>query len=212
MVMRFSSERKYFATLKSELSPAVTQEFISAMGALLSQYNTTIYENRFIAGGATEVFVVALLRSARINARTYGEETEAGDIILPGRKLLSVKGSFSRGNFSNGGSIRLINKLGAGKRNLNTATLFVLSGVGIIYADPEMLSEEDFRDSGDALEIRTRALKRVAEDPQFLIEMDIPFKPPTEQTLSSRKASTDVAMGILTDLGLHRLKNSADVN
>ncbi len=205
--MPFTAERRYFAHLKATLAPDVKDEFECAMSALLSQYNTSIRENRFIAGGATEVFTVAMLRSTGIPARLYGEETDAGDVILPGNKMLSVKGEFAKSY-----SIRLINKLGEGKRNLKTATLFVLSGTGIIYGDPDMFSESDFKDSGDALTIYRRALKRVADDPINLIEMNIPFKPPKEQSLLSRKASQEIARRIILELELELLHKSMDVS
>ncbi|MCY3858974.1 MAG: hypothetical protein OXG25_08700 [Gammaproteobacteria bacterium] len=203
--MAFTSERRYFANLKANLSAEVKVEFESAMSALLNQYNTTIRENRFIAGGATEVFTVALLRSTGIPARMYGEETDAGDIILPGNKMLSVKGEFAKSS-----SVRLLNKLGQGKRNLKTATIFVLSGTGMIYADPDMFDESDFRDTGDALVILRRSLLRVADNPGYFIEMEIPFKPPKEQSLHSRNASQEIAKRILYELELENLYNSMD--
>ena len=205
--MAYTSERRYFANLKANLTPDVQDEFERAMSALLSQYNTSIRENRFIAGGATEVFTVALLRSTGIPARMYGEETDAGDVILPGNKMLSVKGEFAKSS-----SVRLINKLGGGKRNLKTATLFVISGTGMIYGDPDMFSESDFKDSGDALTIYRRALMRVAEDPMNLIEMNIPFKPPKEQALHSRNASQEIARRIVYELELELLMKSMDVS
>lgn len=205
--MAYTSERRYFAHLKANLTPDVQDEFERAMSALLSQYNTSIRENRFIAGGATEVFTVALLRSTGIPARMYGEETDAGDVILPGNKMLSVKGEFAKSS-----SIRLINKLGEGERNLKTATLFVISGTGMIYGDPDMFSKSDFRDSGDALTINRRSLMRVAEDAANLIKMDIPFKPPKEQALHSRNASQEIARRIIYELELELLMNSMDVH
>ncbi len=55
--------------------------------------NTAIYENRFIAGGAVEVFAFALLRTVGIECTLYGDQAMVGDILLPNDRKLSVKSS-----------------------------------------------------------------------------------------------------------------------
>ena len=81
----------------------------------------------------------------------------------------------------------------------------LLSNVGIVYADPDMIEEDELRDSGDAIEIRRRAVKRVAADSNNVLEMNIPLKPPKEMTYFSRKASTAVAKQIMFEQKLQNL-------
>ncbi len=199
--MPFNAERRYFDTLKGSLTLETKTEYEAAISTLINRYNTTIYENRFVVGGAIEVFTLALLRSVGIAANSYGDETAAGDIILPNNLMFSVKSSFTRT-----GNIRLINKQGGGHRNWSVATLFLISNIGIIYADPDMISSDELVDSTDAIQLKRSTLVRLSEIPDNKIEMNIPLKPPTEQTLFSLKASNAVAQQILSDLGLHNLR------
>ena len=57
-------ERKVFDILKERTSGQVRQEYETAIAMLLERYNTTIHENRFVAGGAVEVFTYALLNQS----------------------------------------------------------------------------------------------------------------------------------------------------
>lgn len=201
--MPYNAERRYFDTLRNSLKPEIKTEYETAVSTLLNLYNTTIYENRFVVGGAVEMFTLALLRSVGIPATPYGDQTAAGDIILPNNLMLSVKGSFT-----GAGNIRLINKQGGGHREWQVATLFVISGIGIIYADPDMVEADELIDSTDAIQLKRNALVRIASDSKNVIAVDIPLKPPTSQTLFSRKASDAVARQILTDMKLHNLQSA----
>ena len=94
---RFRQEQRAFQRMKQDCSVEVRQEYELAVATLLERYNTTIYENRFIAGGAVEVFTYALLRSVGIDCTLYGNQSKSGDILLPDGKILSVKGAFTGG-------------------------------------------------------------------------------------------------------------------
>lgn len=203
--MAYTVERRCFEFLKETLKPEIRLEFIYALGMLLQQYNTTVPSNRFVVGGATEELVTALLRSVGISARAYGGDSKGGDILLSDRKLLSVKGVFTK-QFS---GVRVTNTMGEGKGTMECATLIVRSGTGIIYVDPDMFTTEDFKRTKDALVLRARAVKRVLkEDPNSLMEIDIPFKPDTVQTFASRGES--VALKVVNQLGLEHLPKFMD--
>lgn len=161
---------------------------------LVERYNTTIYENRFIVGGAVEIFAYALLRSVGIACTLYADQSRGGDILLPNQKQLSVKSSFT--GMSN---VKLINQMGPGTRNWDTAALFVISGVGIVYGDPDTVGQDAIKSTGDGLELRKAAIVSLAADSTNVFEMSIASKPPTEQTGFSLKASTAVAMRILEE-------------
>lgn len=179
-------------------------EYITALGILLNNYNTTIYENRFLVGGALEVFTILLLQEAGIPAQPYGDETADGDIILPRRKLLSVKGSFTQRTHS----IRLINTMGDTMPVWNTATLFVLSGVGIVYGDPQMIEpNEDLTKSKDALLLNSHGLKKIMADQKNIFPMPIPTKPDSTLTQRSLKASAAVAKQIIIEERLDTLRS-----
>ena len=88
----YTQEREIFERLKTNCSADARHEYELAINTLLSRYNTTIYENRFVVGGAVEVFTCALLRSVEIECSLYGDQGRNGDILLPNGRKLSVTG------------------------------------------------------------------------------------------------------------------------
>ena len=197
---RYRAERRVFDRLKADCPRSARGEYELAIQTLLERYNTTIHENRFIAGGAVEVFTYALLRLVGIDCTLYGDQAQAGDILLPNDRKLSVKGSF-RGVED----IRMLNLMGAGDREWSAATLFVVSGTGIVFGAPDMVDETHLKDAGDAKVLKRAGLQALVDDPANVIEMEIAFKPPTEMTGFSHKASTTVARQILFEMGLRNL-------
>ena len=193
---RYRVERRAFDRLKADCPRSARKEYELAIHTLLERYNTTIFENRFIAGGAVEVFTYALLRAVGIDCTLYGDQAHAGDILLPNDRKLSVKGSF-RGV----ADIRLLNQMGAGDREWNTATLFVVSGVGIVFGAPDMADGSHLKAAGDAKLLKKAGLQALIDDPANVIAMEIAPKPPTEMTGFSHKASTAVARQILFEMG-----------
>ena len=95
--MKFLEERAAFDRLKNDISPQAKQEYERVFNTLIERYNTAIYENRFIAGGAVEIFTCALLRTVGVDCNLCGSQAKRGDIILPSDKMLSVKGVFTGG-------------------------------------------------------------------------------------------------------------------
>ena len=168
---------------------------------MLERYNTTIYENRFIVGGVVEVFTLALLRSGGVPANGYGDETARGDLILPNNKRLSVKGRFTKGK----SSIRLINTMGDSIPDWTTPTLFVLSNIGIVYGDPDMVDSKYLKKTKDALTLHDEALVKIRENANNVIQVNIPYKPPKEMTRFSHKASMPVARTIMFEQKLKTL-------
>lgn len=195
--MTFNSEQRYFYHFKNNLSDKAKAEYEIGIKNLLERYNTTIYENRFIVGGVVEIFTLALLRSTGIAVFDYGSETAAGDLILPEGRMFSVKSSFTKT-----GDIRLINTMGESDTVWKTATLFVLSNVGIVYGDPSMTVEGDLKRVKDALTIKRAAVNRFAEDVSNLVPLDVPLKPPKESTGNSAKASSAVAKQLMNEYNL----------
>lgn len=197
---RYRQERRVFERLKADCPRAGREEYELAIRTLLERYNTTIYENRFVVGGAVEVFTFALLRIVGIDCTLYGDQAQAGDILLPNDRKLSVKGCF-RGV----SDIRLLNQMGEGDRDWGTATLFVVSGIGIVFGAPDMVAAEHLKSTGDAKVLKKAGLQTLISDPSNLIEMKIAQKPPTEMTGFSHKASTAVARQILFETSSKKL-------
>ncbi len=189
----FKQERRAFDRLKSDCSADAKQEFELAISTLLERYNTTIYENRFVVGGAVEVFTCALLRVVGIDCTLYGSQATAGDLLLPNDKKLSIKGSFT-GGFN---AIKLLNQMGKGARAWTTATLFVISDAGIIFGAPDMVEPEHIKGTGDGTELTGKGLKFLASNPDNVFSVEIPQKPPTEMAGLSHKASIPLAREVL---------------
>lgn len=199
----YAQERRAFDRLKSDCSRETAAEYEEAVRNLVGRYNTTIHENRFIVGGAVEVFTFALLRSVGIPCTLYGDESRSGDILLPNDRKISVKSSFT--GISN---IKLINQMGEGARYWDTATLFVVAGVGIVFGTADMVDDSTIRSTGDGVELRKPGLQHLVDQDANVFHMDIAYKPPTETTGFSEKASTAVARQILADLGSSNLQTA----
>ncbi|MCY4571082.1 MAG: hypothetical protein OXD49_22550 [Candidatus Poribacteria bacterium] len=198
----FDIERNCFKHLQENLSNEAKAEYETGIKHLIERYNTAIYENRFTVGGVVEVFTLALMRSTGIEIEGCGSEAQGGDLILPNGRMFSLKSSFTRG-----GSVILVNTRGDSGTDWETATLFVLSNVGIVYGDPDMAQEDDLNRVSDNLQIKRSALNRFAQDPLNLIPMEIPLKPPTEMADSSMKASDAVARQLMNELNMHTLRD-----
>ncbi|MCY4419054.1 MAG: hypothetical protein OXB93_04300 [Cytophagales bacterium] len=201
----YTAERRVFDRLKSGCSDQAKLEYELAFNTLIERYNTTIYENRFITGGAVEVFTYALLCSVGIDCTLCADQSKAGDILLPNdKKLLSLKGTFTGG----ASDVKLINQLGEGNRSWVTATFFIISEVGIVYGDPSMVDDEYIRPVADGLTLKRKAVVELIDDPSNIFPMKLCRKPPTEMTDRSHKASTAVAKQIMLEMKTYRLLNA----
>lgn len=185
--------REIYQQLRAGLAntPAVLDEFLRALGLLISEYDTSIRENRFIAGGATERILATAMRSIGISgARSRGLHLDEEDIVV-GNCQLSVKAQFS-----GRAAIRLVNTQGSADGRLwETPTIFVLANRGIGYADPALLPGET-RSSGDAVILPRKPLDDLHDaQPRWLLPCSVPAK---AQDASQRRAASEaVATEIL---------------
>ena len=125
---------------------------------------------------------------------------------LPNQKLLSLKGVFTGG----ANSVILMNKQGGGIREWATATLFVVSEVGIVYGTPEMVDPTDIKDRADAVQLHKRGLLEIMQDERNILPMDLRRKPPTEVAGFAQKASVAVARQILSETKARALFNALE--
>ena len=189
----YTPHREIYRQLRDGLtnSPDVLDELLRALGLLISEYDTSIRENRFIAGGATERILAATMRCVGINeARARGLALDDEDIVV-GDCQISVKASFTGGRQA----IRLINTLGNSAAVWRTATVFVLANRGIGYADPDLVPNVA-RASSDAVILPRGPLDNLHDaQPEWLLRCDVPAK---SQDASQRRAASEaVATEIL---------------
>ena len=189
--------------MRDNLKDEAKTEYERGVGDLIQIYNTTIYENRFLVGGVVEVFTLALMRSTGIEIEPCGDTGVGGDLILSTGQMFSVKSSFTEVR----SNVILVNTRDDSNTPWTTATLFVLSGIGIIYGDPSMEVEGDLRRAKDNLNIKQAAITRFANDPLNFIPMSIPFKPSTEEAIYSKKMSDAVALQLMSELELKILSD-----
>jgi hypothetical protein len=201
--MNFERERNCFYHLRDKISDEAKAEYELGVSSLVQRYNTAIYENRFLAGGVVEIFTLALMRSTGIDIADYGARGVGGDLILPAGEIISVKSCFTRSR-----GVILVNTRDDSYTPWTTPTLFVLSNIGIVYGDPDMVNtEEDLKRSNDNLSIRPAAVNRLAEDSLHRIPMRIPFKPPASEAGNSQKASDAVAIQLMNELEMNTLSD-----
>lgn len=192
---RFAAEREAFAKLKQavENDAELREDIERSLRQLLERFATSIRENRFIVGGVLEVILVAAFKAAGVEASDVGASELRIDIRIP-------NGGFSvKGHFSGGGDIRLINVLGESPAaEWDTATLFVLHGVGIGYADPELIEAEHVKRVKDAVVLHYESLcDFLKNNINYLISCNVPrSKRNSESTeLVSRIVAREILKG-----------------
>jgi len=192
----YAQERRVFDRLRSNCSEGAKSDYETAVARLLNRYNTTIRENRFIVGGAVKFFTCSLLRSVGIDCSLFEEQSHPGDILLPNDGKLLIKSTFTGGP----ADVKLMNKLGGGHQIWATATLFVISEVGLVYGSPDMVAEEHIKDVNEGTKLTKAGLQSLISMPDNLFKVKIARKPPTETTGSNQKDSTAIARQILSDM------------
>ena len=186
----FVAERKVFKDLKSKCINYAKQEYEEAIAYLHRHYNPTVYEHRFIVGGVIEAFTCALLRSTGTCCRLESQE----GIVLPNDRRLSVSSTFQGGPTS----ITVLNKMGEGHRSWDTATLFVVSKVGIVYGDSEIVDCKEIEDVGDRVRLSKKGVEQLIENDSLVFRMNLKPKPPFKETCNPR-ASYTLAKHILKE-------------
>ena len=106
--------------------------------------------------------------------------------------------------------IRLLNKQGGGDRKWGTATLFVLSEIGIVFGTPDMIKPHWIKDVNDAVILKKQGIIELMNDPSNVLKMEIRKKPPAETTRFSHKPSTAIAKQILSEEKLSALYAAFD--
>ena len=195
--MTFDLERKIFSDFKSGIdkNPVVLAEFLAACNTVNVRFDTAIYENRFIVGGVVEQLLGAAMRAVGCDVDNVAKTSRGVDLSSPTMNVgFSVKAQFKKGP-----DIRLVNTMGGSGATAEWthSTIFVIVGVGIGYADPELVTT-GLVPRSDVLTLKTSALAEFwATQSGYLIQCDVPAKP-TNST-HTRVASDVVAQDIMVE-------------
>lgn len=193
-ITNYGPHRDIYRRLKTGLenAPDILDELLRSLGLLISEYDTSIRENRLIAGGAAEWLMATTMRSVGIaNARARGPGWNDEGIVVDGHQI-SVKASFTGGRQA----IPLINTLGySGRTAWQRATIFILANRGIGYADPDLLPGAA-RLSGDVVILPRKPIDDWHDaQPQWLLPCAVPAK--ARDVWQRRAASEAVVTEIL---------------
>jgi hypothetical protein len=195
--MAFDVERQIFSEFRAgiEVNPVVLDEFLAACRAVNARFDTAIYENRFIVGGVVEQLLGASMRAVGCDIDNVAKTNRGIDLSVPALDAgFSVKAQFKRST-----DIRLVNTMGGSGASAEWAhaTIFVIVGVGIGYADPGLVTS-GLVPRSDVLTLKTSALADMwATKPDFLIQCDVPSKP--MKSSHTRVASDVVAQDIMIE-------------
>jgi len=133
----FNEEREFARGFFSALErhPDIQSEILAAVDETLRRYDTGPWENRFGVGGVIEQVLGSAARALGFQVSNVGAHLQKYDLELPTGTGLSVKAQF--GKYSRSSRVRLTNSQGAAG-SWDTGTLFVLTDVGIGYADADL--------------------------------------------------------------------------
>ncbi len=200
--VHFVAERQGFQRVK-QCFPALQKDVQQALQELHHRYSTTVRENRFVVGGATEIVLGAAFRACGVPVKHRGTQASTWDLIFE-----NAHAGYSVKSMLKSTTTRLINVQGRSpQRSLwNTATLFLIPQ-GIIYADPALPWWRAHRQTvikvrSDALEIRRKWVETFSrEHPDWWIPCDLALPRETGDRRHVRTASYDLAVQVLKDLG-----------
>ncbi|GIW67540.1 MAG: hypothetical protein KatS3mg096_408 [Candidatus Parcubacteria bacterium] len=204
----YEKARLIFLDFKKEAESARNKEKIKefklAANELIKEYNTANRENRFIVGGAIEILFSVLLKSLNFRVKWLSGEMRY-DLMIDNI------GFSLKTNFTGNGDIRLINILGNKEAKWEEPTIFLISGIGMCYSDPE-IGNFQTKHTNDALTINVKQIINfVKNHPQFLIKIILKKKQRDIQN-STKTASMDVAKVILEKIqSRHLIKYIKDI-
>lgn len=193
----FQNARSIFARFRERMAadPDLRVELEGAIDMLRSSYNTAIRENRFIVGGAVEHLVVAVMNGGGFPAQHIGRGDTRIDVVVRDSEIAVESGFSVKASFSTL-SARLINTLGESNPEWKDPTLFFISNVGMVYADPDLLPDATIR-AKDAVVLQGARLKAfISAHPEYVVPLRIE-RPKTGKIASSKTASEDVARSIV---------------
>lgn len=189
--------RAWSAVVSADLELKIHLE--NAIRTVLTEYDTAVFENRFIVGGVIEYIVLAAINGSSIAKGKHIGGTKKGvDVCIdtfqgkPCAAEISIK-------YSSSGDIRMINTLGVSTdARWNEATLFVLPEIGIVYADAAQIPKSAIVRMKDAISVERKAiLKHAVQNKEFALRVIIPAKTDIKKQKNPKTASEDIARAII---------------
>jgi len=225
--MGFDLERTFATGFFGALSrdSDLRGEIVAAMTECLSRYDTGPWENRFIVGGVFEQILGSAARELGLHVQNAGARLQGYDLELADDRGISVK--FASGRVQRSARFRLTNSQGAAGA-WRRGTLFVQTGLGIGYADPD-LAPGITTTSGDgksldiyllpllglwgveapparpATSLPPQAQVTFAPDPRYFLHLPIPERP---KIRAPRLASDPIARDVLSSGKTERLRRA----
>lgn len=201
--MNFDRERAAFLEFGRQIAgrPAVREQMEQAIEDVYWTYDTTIWENRFIVGGTIEFILGSVLRACGIPVKHRGATKIDLDLVFE-----DGDGGFSVKAILKGTGTRLVNVMGVEPtpERWRSATLFMIPGLGIVYADPAIdwwVAHRDqcIRPTKDALQVSAKCVGAFASsDPKWVVECRLPRESDRpSRAHPARTASADVAAQVL---------------
>jgi len=175
------------------------EHFEAAIKKALTEYDTSIYENRFVVGGIIEYLVLAAINGSGIaRGRHMGGASMRADICIESYHGRPCSENFSI-KYSSSGAVRMVNVLGKSRAAAwNEPTLFVLPESGVIYADEAYISKKAIRRTADAIEIARKAiLLHARKNPSMVLQVKIPLKRELKVEQTGKTASEDLARAMI---------------
>ena len=203
---RFDEQRSFFKEYRKLMTSnyAIEVEVSKSIAAVLQRYNTVVWENRFIVGGVVEQVIGASARALGIDIRNAGKQNQGYDLELNdlNHSGVSIKAVFaSTKGKHNLVNTRSTNQGGVDPSRWQSATIFVMAGVGMGYIDPDF-GAGLVTSTSDAIQISGKGLQDWwVMNPEWLIPIEISNKPTGE---ASRVASDAVSFDVFQDF--HTLK------
>jgi hypothetical protein len=200
-ISRFELQRDFFKKYRKLITSnyAIEVEVTNSISAVLHRYNTVVWENRFIVGGVVEQVIGASARALGIDIRNAGKQNQGYDLELndENHSGISIKAVFaSTKGKHNLVNTRSTNNGGVDPSRWQSATIFVMAGVGMGYIDPEFGSNL-VTSTSDAIQISGKGLQEWWDhNPEWLIPIEISNKPTGE---ASRVASDAVSFDVFQD-------------
>jgi len=197
----FSKHREIFSSIKEKVESRskdetvnkIVGEFLKSLEKLISEYPTSIWENRFAVGGALEIIFCAFLRCLGFNCKRLNNEKRY-DVEINECKF-SIKS-----NFSGSGEIRLINTMGGdSEAKWGEPTIVFMGGKGIYYIDPCMGLKT--KKKNDAITVNAGEVKKNAEEVKsragedYFIEIKIPKEEGEEGSAQKKECERDGSKG-----------------
>jgi hypothetical protein len=172
----------------------IEAEFLRGVTEVVSRFDVRERSNRFVVGDVVEYLLAASFFAMQILILPRGgnqNDFDLDSLVRELRARFSVKSSFSLSR----PEIGMKNKQGNAKWEWNDPVIFVLAGVGIVYANPRVHLNlaQSLVDRRDAFKLPIRPIRIHAEaHPECVIDTAIPFNPRTGRESAGRTVFSEI--------------------